>query len=67
LNILFDEEKAELFEGTGATMTRKELDAHNIATAVTFWDLIAQAYNNKDDDQFYNTLFDSPKFAGINP
>jgi hypothetical protein len=67
LNVLFDDDYAKLFEGTGATMTRDELDAQNGATEVTFWDLIAHAYNDKDDDKFDNILFNSPKFVGINP
>jgi hypothetical protein len=67
LNILFNDEYAERFQATGATMSREELDAQNGASEVTFWDLVSEAYNNREDDRFDQILFDSPKFIGINP
>jgi hypothetical protein len=67
LNVLFDDEYAEAFEATGASMTRVELDALNGATEVSFWETVAEAYNNNDDVRFDELLFESEKLAGINP
>jgi hypothetical protein len=65
LNVLFDDEYTEAFLATGASMSRVELDALNGASAVSFWEVVAEAYNNPENVRFDELLFDVEN--GINP
>jgi hypothetical protein len=47
-------------------MSRKEFDAQNGASEVTFWDLVSKVYTNREDGRFNAILFDLPTFIGIN-
>jgi hypothetical protein len=67
LNVLFHNDFAEKFQATGASMSREELDAQNGASAVNFWDEVAEAYNDTNNNLYDDLLFDSPKFSGICP
>jgi hypothetical protein len=38
-------------------MSCNDLNARNGATELTLWDLVAQAYNNKENLRLYEILF----------
>jgi hypothetical protein len=69
LNVLFDDDFVELFQQTGATKSCKVLDSQNGSSKVTFWDRVAEAYNNPENIWFDKKLFDplNKKVAGIIP
>jgi hypothetical protein len=48
-------------------MNRVELDAQNGATDFPFWELVAEAYNNKENYRFDDVLYYSKEFVEINP
>jgi hypothetical protein len=59
LNAIFDDKFYEKIQATGASRNRDELDAQNGATEFMFWDLVAQAYNDKDNLRVDEILFES--------
>jgi hypothetical protein len=69
LNVLFDDEYAEAFLATSASMSRVELDALSGALEVSFWEVIAEAYKIKENFRFDVLLFDREHFCsrGIYP
>ena len=66
LNILFHDDFADDFAKEGKTKTRMELDARGGATGVTFWDRVAEAYNDIGND-WDDLQFDHAVFEGLDP
>jgi hypothetical protein len=69
LNVLFGNEHTETILTTSASKTRVDLVALIGALEVSFWERVAEAYNNQENVHFDELLFDATKFSGrvINP
>jgi hypothetical protein len=56
LNVIFDDNVSNKFQATGTSMNWGELDPQNGANEFTFWDLVAEFYNNKEHNRFDEVL-----------